>query len=391
MSNSAYECYYCGRNDFKSARGCQQHLLHSATCKAKHEAYISNNPGGNAPDQLALSTVVLQDRPLTRSRRAAQAAEEEQLNAQHDRDATPPVFGQNSFEGGRDIKISSIAQDLGAEVDHSANDFGDAPDDDSEPSVDENEDLASDDETSAKESSVESKVKGPSTQGRDDFVCFCRENKFFAPFTRAEEAGIKLMEVLRQKKAPINAYSGIMDWHLHENGTILEHQTLKNARREHFIGRKTLIERLAKRYNQEGKGPIEKVVCLPSSKEVVRIPVFDAEDKIVEFLTNPRLEAKDFDFFNNDPLAPPPDELDYIGNINTGSGFKDTYDALIQGEKSNLLGMPFYIDDAVTGVFSDLPVTAVQVSLTIFTREAQKKVHTWATLGYLPQVKVAKG
>ena len=91
MSKSAYECYYCGRKDFKSARGCQQHLLRSATCKAKHEAYISNNPGGNAPDQLALNAVVLQERPLTRSRRAAQEAEEEQLNVQHDRDATSPL------------------------------------------------------------------------------------------------------------------------------------------------------------------------------------------------------------------------------------------------------------------------------------------------------------
>ena len=366
-------------------------MLRSATCKAKHEAYISNNPGGNAPDQLALNAVVLQERPLTRSRRAAQEAEEEQLNVQHDRDATPPVLGRNSFERGRDIEISSIAQDLGAEVDNSADDFGDAPDDNSEPSVDDEEALASDDGASAEESSEESKDKGPSTQGRDDFVRFCRENTFFAPFTRAEEAGIKLMEVLRQKKAPIDAHSGTMDWHLHENGTTLEHQTLKNAGREHFIGRKTLIQRLAKRYNQEGKGPVEKVVRLPSSKEVVRIPVFDAEDKMVELLTNPRLEAEDLDFFNNDPLAPPPDDLDYIGNINTGSGFKDTCDALIQGEKKNLLGTPFYIDGAVTGVFSDLPVTAVKVSLTIFTREARKKDHMWATLGYLPQVKVAEG
>ena len=391
MSKNTFECYYCGRNDFKSARGCQQHLLRSATCKAKHEAYISNNPGGNLPEQLAISAMELPNRRLTRSQRAAKEAEDELLNIPHDADATPPVFGRVSFEQGRNVEISSIAQDLGAEANNEDDDFGVMQDDDSELLVEENEAVPSDEDASAEDSSSECTSQGPSSRGRDEFARFCQENTFFAPFTRAEEAGIKLMEVLRQKKAPINAYSGIMDWHLHENGAILEHQTLKDAGREHFIGRKTLLSRLAKRYNQEGKGPVEKIVRLPSSKEVVKIPVFDAEDKIVELLTNPRLEPKDFDFFDDDPLAPPPDDLDYIGNINTGKGFKDTYDALIEKERQNLLGVPFYIDGAVTGVFSDLPVTAVKISLTIFTREARKKSHMWATLGYLPEVKVAEG
>jgi hypothetical protein len=47
------------------------------------------------------------------------------------------------------------------------------------------------------------------------------------------------------------------------------------------------------------KRPIENVVRLPSSKEVVRIPIFDAEDCIVELLTNPLLKDEDFDFFDN--------------------------------------------------------------------------------------------
>ena len=124
MPKNTFECYYCGRKDFKSARGCQQHLFRSATCKAKHEAYISNNPVGNLPEQLAFSGVEFPNRPLTRSQRAAQEAEEEQLNTPHDADATPPVFGRVLYQPERDVNVSRIAEDLGAEANTDANDFG---------------------------------------------------------------------------------------------------------------------------------------------------------------------------------------------------------------------------------------------------------------------------
>ena len=166
---------------------------------------------------------------------------------------------------------------------------------------------------------------------------------------------------------------------------------LKDAGPDQCIGRRSLLTRLAKRHNLQDKGPVERVVKLPSSKEVVKIPVFDAEDKVVELLTNPRLEPSDYDLFDNDPLAPPPENLDYIGNINTGAGFSNTYKALIKETNQQLLGSIFYIDGAVTGQFADLPVTAVKFSLTIFTREARMKPHMWATLGYLPQIRVAEG
>ena len=231
---------------------------------------------------------------------------------------------------------------------------------------------------------------GPSARGRDEFVAFCNDNTFFAPLARAEVTGIHLMEVLRQKKAPINAYPSLMDWHLREKGTIVGQQTLKDAGPAHFIGRKTLLARLARRYNLQDKGPVERVVKLPSSKEVVKIPIFDAEDKVVELLTNPRLMPEDVDLFDEDPLAPPPMNLDYVGNLNTGSGFSSTYEALIDKANQQLLGTPFYIDGAVTGQFSDLPVTAVKFSLTTFTRQARMKPHMWATLGYLPEIKVAE-
>jgi hypothetical protein len=196
----------------------------------------------------------------------------------------------------------------------------------------------------------QAKDNKPSSRGLDEFVEFCNETKFFAPLTDAEEAGIKLLDVLRKKKSPMNAYAMLMDWHVREKGVLQEKQTLKDAGSANFIGCAMLINRLAKRYNMTNKRPIEKVVCLPSSKEVVRIPIFDAEDCIVELLTNPLLKDEDFDFFDDNPLAPPAD-LDYIGNNITGSAYQETHEQLIDGPNQQLIGVIFYIDGATTGHF----------------------------------------
>ena len=41
---------------------------------------------------------------------------------------------------------------------------------------------------------------------------------------------------------------------------------------------------------------------------------------------------------------------------------------------------------ANTGHFADLPITAVKISLGIFTRKARDKDHFWRILGYIPAV-----
>ena len=123
---------------------------------------------------------------------------------------------------------------------------------------------------------------------------------------------------------------------------------------------------------------------------MVKIPVFDAEQKIVELLTDPRLEPEDFDHFDDDPLQPPTENPECILNMNTSSSFRDMCDRLIDGQGQRLEGTQFCIDGAVTGQFSDLPVTAVKFSLTCFTRKARLEPHTWATLGHLSEVCVAE-
>jgi uncharacterized protein YbaA (DUF1428 family) len=90
-------------------------------------------------------------------------------------------------------------------------------------------------------------------------------------------------------------------------------------------------------------------------------------------------------WFDDDPLAGPPDNLDYIADINTGRAYTETYQRLIKNpDKQILMGVQFYMDAAVMGQFANLPVTAVRCTFTIFNRRAREQDYFWGTLGYVP-------
>jgi hypothetical protein len=82
-------------------------------------------------------------------------------------------------------------------------------------------------------------------------------------------------------------------------------------------------------------------------------------------------------WFDDDPLAGPPDNLDYVADINTGRAYTETYWRLIKNpDKQILMGVQFYMDAAVTGQFANLPVTAVWCAFTIFNQhEQQTTIH----------------
>ena len=133
---------------------------------------------------------------------------------------------------------------------------------------------------------------------------------------------------------------------------------------------------------------------LPHSKQVVKIPCHRAIDCIEQLLTNPKLSKDDFQFHNEDnPLAAPPDDLDYIGDCCTAAAYLKTYKKMAE-EPDRLpnqlpTGVIIYIDGATTGLFKEYTVTAVKISLSIFTQQARVREDTWATLGWIPRVKQA--
>jgi hypothetical protein len=81
-------------------------------------------------------------------------------------------------------------------------------------------------------------------------------------------------------------------------------------------------------------------------------------------------------WFDDDPLAGPPDNLDYVADINMGRAYTETYRRLIKNpDKQILMGVQFYMDAAVTGQFANLPVTAVRCALSQFsTAEPENRI-----------------
>ena len=229
----------------------------------------------------------------------------------------------------------------------------------------------------------------PSRRSVEQFREYCDTHADeFLDLTKEDKTSIRLMDVLKRKKAPLNAHAEVMEWHLRESDLLREHETLKDTLRYHH--RDTLLKKLKPRYNLEAMFPKVVKVRLPSSKAVVTIPCRDAGDCIASLLTDPRIKDSDYLFHGDHPWAPPPDTVDYIEDLNTGAAFLKTHEEMVTKEGQTLLFVPMHIDGATTGQFADLPVTALKISLGIHNRLARDKHCAWRTMGWAPQVRKAK-
>ncbi len=225
----------------------------------------------------------------------------------------------------------------------------------------------------------------PNTEMLNQFREYCMANEWQVNLTEEETCSIKLMDVLRQKKAPLNAYASVLEWHLHQTRHLREHETLKDT--DAYCHRSTLIKQMLKRYNREQLVPTVSKVKLPYSKAVVSVPIRQAQDCIVSLLTDPRAQDTDFLFWNNDPLATPPETVTWLADLNTGDAYLETYKKRITKPNQVLLPIIIYIDGASTGQFSDLPVTAVKIALGIHKQSTRKQEWAWREIGWIPEVR----
>ena len=372
-------CPYCSSKPFKSARGLTQHQQSSRKCFAAIQerlglkncatlahayvpfAGINNNIldkmfGQNIDKFTAiaetkralmgtLSTVSDDNEHLAKRQRFEESSQEE--NASH----------------------SSNESD----ADHNYQIF----DDNSQHSV-----------QSAADSTAIVEYNGPDYLMLYDWRKYCTSapSRFLPNFTKAEADAIELLVELRKSKASLNTYERVMKWHFKSTGQLKYAQTLSDNL--NYIPRKKIFEQLRLRYNY--KSTPEKMwyteeLLLPHSKAKVTIVLNDPKWVIQSLLTDPRITDSDYIFDGNSPLSPPRSSSKYIRGLSTGLAYKETYKVLITDPtKQILLPVIFYIDAANTGQFVDLPLTAVKISLGIFTQKARDKDFFWGTLGYIP-------
>ena len=407
-------CNICGRNNFRSQRGLTQHLSGNGDCSAMALAARAANV---APDQaqFAAAMVYVPDDPRPRGNLALG-----QLQA-NDEETAPIDVGADDEEAGMLATDSDEENEEEGPVMH-AEDSGEEdvglPDEDEPPALLETD---SDDEDEDDEDEPPTLIRcgeewhnnAPAPpplkelQRFKNYVRIAEQN--FLPFTKDENMAINLMDTLRKKKATLDTYDAVMEWYFRLTGKIWGDQTVGKALG--YISREKMLRKLACRYNQvpainlkmnsdlrkEGKKNLEfpelflsKELVLPFSKAKVEVIHFDARELIMSMLTDPRFTDKDFLHFDDDPLAPPPDDLDYIADINTGLAYTETYKKLIDRPGHQIL-VPIlaYIDGAATGQFVDLKVEAYKICIGLLNRLARDKEYAWRILGYVPNYRKA--
>ena len=203
----------------------------------------------------------------------------------------------------------------------------------------------------------------------------------FAELDDKEKCAIRIMHRLVKKRATLDTYEAVMEWHLRESGKLLPHESLGKSK--DYISRYVLMNKLRKRYHMSHQYAKPHSIVLPHTKTKIEVWRKNARDNVLSLLTDPRWKDEDWLYFDNDPFAPPPNDLSYIGDINTGEAYIETYKKLITKPKQILVPIPLYIDGAVTGQYDKLQVTALKMTLGILNRHARDKEYAWKSLGYV--------
>lgn len=360
------QCPYCLKQ-LKSQRGVTQHINQSLSCSKKQQQEIT-----------------LQKQAANRNRRSKRLQSVEEhlpvaprfASRKIPPEVTNPEAHETEFPPDDDSEATPHVQPPHKQPNPTQRG--------STNSSSSSENSASSGDSGSSEDGSRSTV-APNTELLKRFKQYCTEhNHNHLPLRKQDVTCIKLMDVLR-RKAPLHVYTSVLEWHLKEIGKLKEHEHLGDTDAYHH--RNTLMKQLMPRYNLMGMQPIEKKVKLPSSKTVVSIPIRDAGDCIVSLLTDPRFQDTDYLFFDDNPLAPPPENLDYLADLNTGEAYLRTYEQMITHDRQVLLPIIMYIDGANTGQFTDLPVTAVKIALGIHKRETRDRQYAWRELGFIPVVR----
>ena len=356
----------CGRNDFKSQRTLTSHKLDKNGCSNRLKARF----GSSADTKVAAAFLPVEAvfKPQKCNPGAPNAMEYEDmfsgLGAKRSKLMTMPeqeYLNAWLAKAQMQLEASQQAHDSGAmnAVYDSENDL-----------------IVGDDEEFTPSQLVMDQNFKDYAQRANDFVPLDAKKTLTA---------IKLLHVLRHTKASLDTYEEMMRWHLVSQNLLHPRDSL--AKSPHFVSRDHLYKYLKKRYNRHEGFGIEEQIVLPGSKARATMITNETVMVIQQLLIDPRVRPEDYLFNDkNDPFAPPPADLDYIADLNTGQSYIQTWHRLItKPGKQILCPILLYIDGAATGQFVDLPITAVKIALGIHTRTAREKPHFWGTLGYIPE------
>jgi hypothetical protein len=362
MSTSLHICEFCGRGDFDTPRALTHHQQRNKACLQSLKAKALGNREYRVPHDY------IQCLPIKTG------TDRENTGDTQDKSTTGAHSGAPTNKTGQldqDLVVAKKNQHLTFNYKEDEIDAGFGMDQD-------------ENEQDFEEATVE--AGDVNQEIVRDFRKYCvKAEKYFVPLNRKERQAIRLMDHLRKTKASLDTYEAIMEWHLKETGELRRHESM--GKTYCFLSRKTLFKKLRERYNMTDKYSLVKKMVLPSSKARVNVVYNDAQAVLQSLLTDPNIRDEDYMFFNEDPFAPPPEDLDYIADLNTGKAYLETYKKLItKPGKQVLFPVVLYADGCATGQFTALSITALKVGNGLLTRKARENGYAWRILGYVPEV-----
>ena len=363
MSEFTWTCPHCNRSNFKSQGGLTKHQKHNILCKRKMNAAFGYNlEEKSSAHFLSLQRVSNDDESSNSSEKGNKKA----------RGADKLV--ENRSDSGFQSKTGGTCDRLQVNDD----DFPCLEVDSFERNTMHDSD-ASDDGKNSTNLNVDQNM-------RLNFKSFCAHSSEHAGvMPKNLKTSVELLAILRAEKCSLKSHETMLKWHLSQTGALEPSKSLSDC--TSYLSKQRVYSILRDRYNYPKQGfSSVHFVTLPHSKSRVKIVRNSAKHIIASLLSDPRINDSDYMFFGNDPLAAPPDDIKYIKDLNTGRAHTATYKKLItRPGKQVLLPVIFYVDAANAGHFSDLPITAVKISLGIFSRKARDKDMFWRILGFLPE------
>ena len=366
-----FSCPYCAHKPFDTRRALSQHQQRKQSCMASIKASFGADKGYMTAHEflVCVASDAFQKKQASALFAYGNGQKTVRLTPKSSNDAQQLEGYSTAVEYNSDNELPDFDADDEEEYAHNEGEDAD----------NEEEDASNEEEESHNDEEMEPEIDRSML---DNFREYSTMANGFAQFPVPKLNAIKLMATLRKTNASLKTYETVMEWHLKANGQMHLHESVGCSK--YFYSRKSIFQDLKKRYNMHNNWNITTQLLLPSSKANVNIVWTEAKMALQSLLTDPRIKAKDYLFFDEDPFKPPTN-LNYIADLNTGKAYMETYKKLITDpEKQILLPTPLYIDGAATGQFANLPITAVKISLGILSRVARDQPHMWRTLGYIP-------
>lgn len=366
-SSSRYRCRFCGRSKFKSNLGLDQHQKTNKNCLAIQASFEFGNLSINKYAGADTVMVEIETQP-------------------------PPVAGHNEavdelmmmeeamgwYNDSQPLLEADDNEDAGNDDDNGFN-FGDETE--AVPTVGELRDNVIDCGSDIPSDSPELDLV-------KEFRAYCEfaENNTMA-FNKEEQFSIRLLSKIYEKGAPLEMYETVMEMVYKREGTLREGKSLRDV--PMFTSRQRIFDKLANRYRvypKENRDEVKRLkndgekniplpgyfikkrVFLPHRQIWVDVFTHNFREQMIRLLTDPRLLDTHWDFFENNPLSPPPAEWREIGNCPTGRAYRCTYKDLVNNPgKETLFGLEIYMDLTATATFSNLDYHGVKFSLSNFT------------------------